>query len=91
MTSDDPYEQGQLHAQLDQMENVPFASIGGLETRGKPIEKYPSYAPGDEKGRTDWLRGYTDMCRQMYGSDWRTCEFSWKPAIKITKDGVEPC
>jgi hypothetical protein len=53
--------------------------------------KYPSYAPDDEEGRAEWLRGYTDMCQAMYGEDWETCEFGWKPVLKITSDGAEPC
>lgn len=63
----------------DSMENVPFASVGGLEKRGDMTA--PSYIP--EADRAAYFDGYRAAAEKMYGPDWRTCSFSWSPAITI--------
>jgi len=63
----------------DRCENIPFASVGGLESR--EAMKAPGYVKIGEVG--DYLDGYRVMARELYGSDWQTCSFSWQPALVI--------
>ena len=68
----------------DACENVPFASIGGLEARDDP--RPPNYDDGVPLTNTNaYLFGYTATARAMFGADWRTCEFGWAPAMVITE------
>lgn len=64
----------------DACENVPFASIGGLESRLHPI--LPKYVKGlmDEQA---YLQGYCTEAFHMYGKDWQICQFGWQPALII--------
>lgn len=81
-----PYDQGHDNCGLDACENAPFASIGGLDARSKP-ERPPWIADDDWP---EFLQGYADRARIMYGDDWRTCEFDWKAALTIPgTDGRE--
>ena len=80
------YEQkGRDDYRLDRMENAPFSSIGGLDIR-QSIETvtWPSYVPIDARG--DYLAGYLAQAAEDLGPDWQTCEFSWQPAIEISRD-----
>lgn len=64
----------------DACENVPFASVGGLDKRDEMV------APEYEKPLLDknmYLLGYAREARSMYGPDWRTCSFGWTPALTI--------
>lgn len=73
------FQRGYEACQLDSMENAAFGSIGGIEARASM--KAPDYVP--EADRADYLRGYAAAARMMYGADWRTCGFSWKPALTV--------
>ena len=73
-------ECGMNDAMQDAFENCPFASIGGLDARSAP--RVPEYINIDDDASA-WLDGYEIQCHAMYGDDWRTCEFSWRPALTI--------
>lgn len=75
----DAFNRGASECLQDSYENCPFASIGGLESRGAP--KVPSYI--DDASEAEWLRGYLRSAQAMYGDDWRTCSFGWAPAMTI--------
>ena len=73
------YVRGMHDAYQDRCENAPFASVGGLEKRTSMIA--PKYvAEGDV---TRYLAGYSAVCEEMFGSDWRTCEFGWQAALTL--------
>lgn len=74
-----PFENGRRCAEMDQMENAPFASIGGLEFRACP--SCPSWVRASDFD--EWFTGYEFACRKMYGSDWRECSFGWVPVLEI--------
>lgn len=75
----DVFNRGVIDAVQDRCENCPFASVGGLEKRSAMVT--PKYiSKGDEK---EYLRGYRHGARRMFGDDWETCEFGWRPAITI--------
>lgn len=67
----DPRERGVLDAYQDACKVPRFASIGGLELRGDP--QVPRYILNQEAGA--YLDGYTSKCLEMYGENWKTCEF----------------
>lgn len=73
------FKWGAQNCVLDVCENVPFASIGGLDKRAKP--EAPAYVP--EADRADYLRGYEAAAVEAIGEDWRTCTFRWRPAMRI--------
>jgi len=79
---DDAFQRGKTDAYQDRCENVPFSSVGGLEKRG--AMEAPKYIDG--WCHEFYLKGYVAMCREMFGEDWQTCEFSWKPALTIGDD-----
>lgn len=62
----------------DEMENIPFGSVGGLEARPNDL-KAPDYCAASE----EYLHGYISTAVEMYGLDWATCTFSWEPALTI--------
>lgn len=76
------YERGATECALDRCENVPFSGIGGLEQRHDP--KAPDYIPEEQKA--EFIRGYIHAAQKLYGKNWQTCEFIWKPAILINDD-----
>ena len=78
---------GGLHCALDDNENAPFGSVGGLDERG--ALNAPDYIPEDE--REEYLNGYVDQAYAMYGSDWMTCSFGWSPAIVLNPKGCVMC
>jgi len=71
----------------DSCENCHFASIGGPKAgvlsvdEKRKIMTAPDYISEDEAER--YIAGYQWACVKMYGNDWRTCQFSWKPALTI--------
>ena len=79
MNPESTFRHAQVDAYQDYCENCPFASVGGLDKRADP--KAPSYVPEDDK--EEYVRGYISAVKEMYGDDWRTCEFSWQPALTI--------
>lgn len=81
----DWFAAGKLDCLQDSCENCPFASIGGLEFRLNP--QTPNYVPA---GQADnWLDGYIHSALDLYGDDWKTCEFSWQPALLIEANEEE--
>lgn len=84
MSQSETWKRGHLDCIQDGYENCPFASIGGLEARHAPVA--PKYIPAEEAA--DYLAGYCQSALEQYGSDWRTCTFSWQPAITI--EGMRP-
>lgn len=73
------FERAQTTAVQDSFENAPFASVGGLERRASM--KAPTYIV--QREQRDYLDGYRFAAACMYGPDWKTCTFGWKPAITI--------
>lgn len=75
------YYRGRLDAHQDDCENVPFASVGGLSARAELI-------PPDHITDVDvkeYLYGYASGARELYGADWRTCEFGWTEALAVKR------
>jgi len=35
----------------------------------------------------EYLRGYRDMARALFGDDWETCAFGWVPALTLGGGG----
>lgn len=62
----------------DRCENVPLGSLGPDRA------SVPDYIPSDQ--REGWLAGYQVMAEELYGPDWKTAEFVWKPAMEIRKE-----
>lgn len=77
-----PFERGITDAYQDRCENVPFASIGGLEARLK------MHAPDcvHENDCEEYLSGYSWACKAMFGDDWATCQFGWRKAMELGVD-----
>ena len=73
------YRRAVADAEQDSFENCPFASIGGLDCRHEP--RAPEYV--EDPDVADYVAGYIDTARVMYGEDWQTCEFSWAPAMVL--------
>lgn len=78
----DVFIRGAENAALDQCENAPFASIGGLERR--EAMRAPEWIHG-LRDTDEFLKGYCHQARVMYGDDWKTCSFSWTPALVINE------
>ena len=76
------FGRGFSDAAQDACENVPFASIGGLDKRDDM--KAPDYITPDE--RNAYLNGYRTFAAASYGNDWKTCSFGWSPALTIGGD-----
>jgi len=74
-----PYQRGLQDCSLDDMENAHFASIGGLNNRDNPGT--PDYIK--ESDRKEYLRGYTDQAKALYGDEWEGVQFSWNPILQI--------
>lgn len=78
----DVFNRARIDCIQDRCENCPFASVGGLDKRkAMVVPKYIS--TGDE---AEYLRGYRYGAVLMFGADWETCEFGWRPAITIGGD-----
>jgi len=81
---DTPYERGRLNCILDDTENAPFSSTGGLKHRDTPT--LPKWLYKDEytgEYRAEFMRGYVARATEMYGDDWKTCTFSWSCVMEI--------
>jgi hypothetical protein len=76
-----PFGRGAFHCALDDNENAPFASVGGLPARAGGMVA-PDYI--EEKDRDEYVAGYCDQAHAMYGPDWRTFSLSWVPVLSIT-------
>jgi len=76
------YDRGELDCILDRCENVPFASVGGLDKRC--AMKAPKYIKDCDKA--SYLKGYRDTAKRMYGEDWQTYAFSWQHVMTIGDD-----
>jgi hypothetical protein len=72
---------GKQDCTQDHYENCPFASTGGLNRRGETDVIVPHYVSLQDVA--EYLRGYGEQAELLYGPDWRTTEFSWKPALVI--------
>lgn len=79
------YDRARGDCAQDAYENAPFGSVGGLARRGSMTA--PDYITAGQ--RDEYLRGYRDAARDMYGDDWETCSFGWAPAITIPARGDE--
>lgn len=75
------YDRAQIDAQQDYFENAPFACVGGLAKRERMTA--PEWIEPSE--RDEYLRGYRDKCRVLFGEDWATCPFGWAPALTINE------
>ena len=78
----DILDRGKSDCYQDRCENAPFSSVGGPDSRDNL--KAPSYIKPEDVD--DYLTGYTMSANEMYGDDWRTCEFGWRPVLTI-EDG----
>lgn len=67
---EDRKQRAQADAAHYAMENCPFASVGGLESRAQLVA--PVWAAGNEAA---YLEGYEVAALRMYGPHWRTCLF----------------
>ena len=77
----EPFNRGKFDCLMDGNENVPFASVGGLEKRTDPTWAAPDYVP--ERDRKAYLEGYRDQAWAQYGPDWQTCPFGWTHVMTI--------
>ena len=75
----DVHQRGRNDAYQDRCENCHFSSVGGLESRSNM--QVPSYI--SEEQAEEYLEGYRAECLDLFGEDWETCEFIWKPALII--------
>ena len=73
------YRRGTHDCFQDRCENVPFASVGGLDARGDM--KAPDYIEAED--RVPYLSGYASQAMYLFGEDWQTCEFGWKHTLTI--------
>jgi len=74
-------ERARDHATLDELENVPFASVGGLTQRtNMKVDPLLNIADADAKA---YIAAYCERAEEMYGPDWQTCEFGWKHALTL--------
>ena len=78
------FDRGVRDCYQDDCENAKFASIGGLDKRSNPTP--PTYKALPLKSHDGYLAGYLALAACLYGEDWRTCEFSWGPALTIGDD-----
>lgn len=73
------YDRARASCYQDQCEGVPFASVGGLEHRQSMTA--PDYIKPED--HDEYLRGYRDMARELYGDDFETCNFTWTHVLTI--------
>lgn len=73
------FARGREDCYQDQCENTPFASVGGLDARNAP--EAPTYVADADKA--EYVAGYCAMASELYGEDWRTCSFGWRPVLTI--------
>jgi hypothetical protein len=82
---DGPLGRGYMDCYQDRCENVPFASIGGLDARSAP--KAPDYVVTSDVPA--YLTGYMVCARKLFGEDWRTCTFGWQHALTIGDESTK--
>lgn len=75
-----PFEQGSWNCELDFCENSAFCSVGGVDARQTGWVR-PSWV--SEENFAEYVKGYEDAARRMFGENWRTVPFGWAPAITI--------
>jgi hypothetical protein len=80
-----PRMRGALDCYQDRCENIPFASIGGLDSRSNM--KQPKYITPEEA--QEYLAGYRAMAQSLYGETWQTCSFGWAPALELPNESTE--
>jgi hypothetical protein len=73
------FKRGFVDCIQDGCENAPFGSVGGLQARAALAR--PHYV--SESDWPEYRAGYEWQAFSAYGPDWRTCEFSWGPALTI--------
>ena len=73
------FNQGALDYYQDRCENIPFASIGGLDRRSAMVA--PKYVAKEDVA--EYLAGYRHAARAGLGEDWETCAFGWTPTVTI--------
>lgn len=71
-------QRGAADCYQDRCENAPFGSVGGLERRANLHA--PRWAMGHE---AEYLEGYEAQAKEMFGEDWRTCEFAWNGPVLV--------
>lgn len=83
------WDRGYMAALQDFCENCHFASAGGKELRANKGEhfKAPNYIPVEDVEA--YLDGYRAHCQEVWGDDWDTCEFGWKPVMTIENEKRE--
>ena len=78
--SDEDVRRGMSDCLQDDCENVPFASIGGVDARLEPnVPAYSNPILHHER----YLLGYQTQARALYGPEWRTCGFGWVRALNL--------
>lgn len=80
-----PRQRGAQDCYQDRCENVPFASVGGLEARASM--QRPKWIPPEQE--KEYLAGYREAAERLYGADWQTCSFGWTPALEIPNERAE--
>jgi hypothetical protein len=80
-----PRERGGTDCYQDRCENIPFASVGGLEAR--TAMRRPKWIT--EEDEAEYLAGYREMAESLYGADWQTCSFGWTPALELPNREAE--
>lgn len=75
----DPFARGMRDAAQDHCENGPFGSVGGLGARSAMAA--PQWITPREAA--DYLAGYREQARRLYGEDWETCTFGWSKSVTI--------
>ena len=74
-----PFDRGRCDMAQDDMENCPFASVGGPASRGD-MQRPAWIAAVDAE---EYMRGYRHGAWAAYGSEWQTCGFAWAHALTI--------
>jgi hypothetical protein len=77
---------GAVDCYQDRCENIPFASVGGLEARS--AMRRPKWITEQEE--EEYLAGYREMALSLYGEDWATCSFGWRPVLELPNHETEP-
>lgn len=77
--SEDVRARASVDCVQDESENAPFASVGGLDMRGSmQLPRYVAVKDG-----ADYIGGYVAQAYRLYGPDWQTCSFGWRPAMTV--------
>lgn len=75
------FARGELDCYRDRCQNVPFASIGGLDHRHQPWAPKWVIDMDDDYYTECYMEGYYDAAEELFGPDWRTCEFRWQSVM----------